>query len=136
MTPDPDSDPEPDARRPRDLALLLLAIGTGPPRQRARDQQADRAGGELRRRVLDRLAALDPEPGAIEAALASIVAGFGDPTGPTRGVCSQVLAEWEQARVSPGAWPWLLSEAIESADRDHDRGAGPRRGQRRPRADP
>ena len=121
-----------DGRRPRDLALLLLAIGVDPPRERARDQQADRAGGDLRRRVLDRLAALDPEPEAIESALAAIVVEFGDPTGPTRGVCSQLLQEWEQTRVSPGAWSWLLSEAIENADR----GDEPRRGKRRPRAAP
>ena len=124
--PPEDLTPDADARRPRDLALLLLAIGTGPPRARARDQQADRAGGELRRRVLDRLAALDPEPRAFELTLSSIVAEFGEPTGPTRGVCSQVLQEWEQTRISPGAWAWLLSEAIENAGRVDE----PRRGKR------
>src|SRR5205823_15084165 len=86
-----------EERRPRDLALLLLAIGTDPPRARARDQQADRAGAALRREVLDRLAALDPEPADLDAALASIVAALGEPTGPTRGVCSQVRHEWDQA---------------------------------------
>jgi len=132
MTPGPDTDTGADDRRPRDLAVLLLAMGTDPPRQRARDQQADRAGAELRRRVLDRLASLDPEAAAIEAVLASIVTEFGEPTGPTRGVCSQVLAEWEQTRISPGAWAWLLAEAIGKADE----GGEPRRGKRRPRADP
>ena len=72
MTTDEPSPP----RRPRDLALLLLAAGGEPPRQRARDQQADRAGAEIRRRVLDRLAALDPEPEDFEATLARIVAEF------------------------------------------------------------
>jgi hypothetical protein len=120
--------PEPDTgRRPRDLAVLLLAIGTDPPRARARDQQADRAGAELRRRVLDRLAALDPEPDAIESALAAIAAAIGEPTGPTRGVCSQILQEWEQTRVAPGAWAWLVSEAV----RCSGRGDGPGRGQGR-----
>jgi len=43
------TDPD-DSPRPRDLALLMLASGELAPRQRARDQQADRAGGDLKRR--------------------------------------------------------------------------------------
>jgi hypothetical protein len=108
----------PIPRRPRDLALLLLAIGTEPPRARARDQQADRLGAELRRRVLDRLAALDPEPDALDQALASIVAEAGEPSGPTRGVCSQVRKEWEQARIASAFWEWLIAEALERTARD------------------
>ena len=103
-----------EGRRPRDLALLLLAMGGGPPRQRARDQQADLAGIELHRRVLDRLAALDPEPGDCEATLARIVGEFGEPTGPTRGVCVRVKQEWEECRDTPMAWSWLLNEALEN----------------------
>jgi hypothetical protein len=117
MSPDPDDSP----RRPRDLALLLLAAGGDPPRQRARDQQADRAGAALRRRVLDRLAALDPEPQGCEAALARIVAEFGEPSGPTRGVCGLILREWESARLSPGYWAWLLAEALAAGDERGDR---------------
>jgi hypothetical protein len=113
--------------RPRDLALLLLAIGGGPPRQRARDQQADLAGLALHRRVLDRLAALDPDPGDCEAALARIVAEFGEPTGPTRGVCLRVKQEWEECRDTPSAWSWLLGEALENHDGSprRRRGRGP-----------
>jgi hypothetical protein len=123
---------EAGGRRPRDLALLLLAIGADPPRARARDQQADRAGGALRQRVLDRLAALDPEPSELDAALAAIVAEFGAPTGPTRGVCSQVRQEWDQALASPGAWAWLLAEALERTARAD----GPDPGRRRARGAP
>ena len=101
-------------RRPRDLALLLLAIGGGSPRERARDQQADLAGAELHRRVLDRLAALDPEPDECASTLARIVSEFGEPSGPTRGVCLRVMQEWDECRVSTGAWSWLLAEAIEA----------------------
>ena len=75
--------PEDDLLRPRDLALLLLASGDLLPRKRARDQQADRTGLELKRRMLDRLAALDPEPHELEAALLQIVNEMGPPTGPT-----------------------------------------------------
>jgi hypothetical protein len=120
-----ESSVEPTERRPRDLALLLLAIGGGPPRQRARDQQADLAGLELHRRVLDRLASLDPDPADCEAALARIVQEFGEPTGPTRGVCLRVRQEWEEARDSPLAWSWLLAEALEAGNGE------PRRRRRR-----
>lgn len=117
------------ARRPRDLALLLLAIGTSPPRLRARDQQADVAGAALRHRVLDVLAALDPEPDDLDAALASIVAEFGDPTGPTRGACIQLRREWGEAVAAPGAWSWLIAEALAQTERGDD--MFPRRGRRR-----
>jgi hypothetical protein len=110
--------------------LLLLAIGGGPPRQRARDQQADIAGSDLHRRVLDRLAALDPEPRDLEAALARIVAEFGEPTGPTRGVCLRVKQEWEECAESPSAWSWLLAEALESGE-----GVPKRRRRRGPESD-
>lgn len=122
---------EGERHRPRDLAVLLLAIGADPPRVRARDQQADRAGADLRRRVLDRLAALDPDPDpeALGQALAAIVAEFGEPTGPTRGVCSQWRQEWEQTLASPGAWAWFLAEALERTKAGDE--PGPKRGRSR-----
>jgi hypothetical protein len=120
---DPGSDGE-DSRRPRDLALLLLAMGGGPPRQRARDQQADLAGVELHRKILDRLAALDPEPDECESALSRIVAEFGEPSGPTRGLCLAIKQEWDECRVSPVAWSWLLSEAILAAEGTPNRRRG------------
>jgi hypothetical protein len=109
MMPPDAADP---CRRPRDLALLLLAVGDDPPRQRARDQQADRAGAALRRTVLDRLAALDPEPQDCAAALARIAAELGEPSGPTRSLCAQLLQEWEACRHAPNSWAWLLAEAL------------------------
>jgi hypothetical protein len=126
--PEPESeDVNPSMMRPRDLALLLLATAHETPRARARDQQADRAGGALRRRVLDRLVLEDPEPETLEAALAAIVAEFGEPSGPTRGVCSMIRQEWAESRLAPGYWTWLLSEAVAQGDRD--------RGSRRRRSD-
>jgi hypothetical protein len=97
--------------RPRDLALLLLASGDLLPRQRARDQRPDLAGIELKRRVLDRIAAVDPEPEELEATLASIVEECGPPTGPTRAVALSVREEWLAACVSPEWVAHLLSEA-------------------------
>src|SRR5262249_46373002 len=101
--------------RPRDLALLLLASGDLLPRQRARDQQADLAGLRLKRTVLDRLMALDPEPEDLEAALVRIVEEAGPPTGPQRAVAA--------ARVGVAR---LLRESV------RDSGEGGRRGGRLP----
>jgi hypothetical protein len=115
-----------EGRRPRDLALLLLAAPDEPPRARARDQQADRAGGALRRCILDRIAALDPEPEAFEAALASIIQEFGEPTGPTRSLCALILGEWTACQAAPDAWAWLLAEAVAGTDREPRQGKGRR----------
>src|SRR3954451_23918804 len=109
------SQPEPQADstlRPGDFARILLACSGAPPRARARDQQADLAGEALRQQVLNRLIILDPEPADLEVALLSIVAELGEPTGPTRGVCSAIRQEWEMARVSPDYWDFLIGQAL------------------------
>ena len=97
------SEPVPPGKppRPRDLALFVLASGELLPRQRARDQQADRVGLDMMRRILERLVELDPEPAELEAALARIVEEIGPPTGPTRAVALSVREEWQAAGVSP-----------------------------------
>ncbi|HEX8202351.1 MAG TPA: hypothetical protein VF590_17870 [Isosphaeraceae bacterium] len=110
MMPPQAADP---SRRPRDLALLMLAVGAESPRERARSQKADRAGAALRRKVLDRLAALDPDPQDCEATLARIVAEFDEPSGPARSLSLQFLQEWEACRRAPNSWAWLLAEALE-----------------------
>ena len=102
----------PEPLRPRDFALLLLASGDLAPRQRARDQQADRAGLELKRRVLNALATRDPEPEDLEATLLAVVEGLGPPTGPTRSVAVALFEEWQTAVATPGWVAHLLGEAV------------------------
>jgi hypothetical protein len=104
--------PGADPIRPRDFALLLLASGDVLPRQRARDQQADRAGLELKRRILTALAALDPEPEDLEVALLATVEELGPPTGPTRSVALAVLEDWRTVCATPGWLEHLLREAL------------------------
>jgi hypothetical protein len=110
------------ALRPRDFALLLLASGELAPRQRARDQQADRAGLELKRRVLEALAAHDPEPEEMEAALLAVVEDLGPPTGPTRAVALALLEDWQSASAAPGLIDHLLSQAIHPPTAEGRRG--------------
>ncbi|HEV3203317.1 MAG TPA: hypothetical protein VGY77_02990 [Gemmataceae bacterium] len=114
-----------DLLRPRDLALLLLASGDLQPRQRARDQQADAAGLELKRRLLDRLTALDPEPSDLEEVLARLIDEFGQPTGPTRSLAITIRDEWRAACTNPEWVAQLLAEAVQKPEkiaRAHRRG--------------
>lgn len=101
--------------RPRDLALLLLASSDRRPRQRARDQQADTAGLGLMRRVLEEVAALDPEPDGLEAALMNIASGIGGPSGPVRAVALEFRDEWRMACAAPEWVAQLLGQATEAA---------------------
>jgi hypothetical protein len=112
--------------RPHDLALLLLASADLLPRQRARDQQADMAGLSLKRRLLDRLASLDPEPDELDATLARIVEEFGPPTGPTRALALAFREEWQAAEQQPEWINHLLDDALKQS------GEEPQRGRRSP----
>ena len=112
--------------RPGDFARIVLAGAGGPPRARARDQQADLAGEVLRRKILNRLIVMDPDPDELEGALLVIVAGLGEPAGPTRGVCTAIRQEWEMARISPDYWTFLMGQALAGDDPQ----PGGRRGRR------
>ncbi len=107
--------------RPRDLAIFLLASGEASPRRRARDQQADVAGLELKRRVLVMLAALDPDAEDLETGLLHIVAEIGPPYGPTRAICTSVRDDWEAAASTPDFREWLLGQALRQGERDDRR---------------
>src|SRR5689334_2693594 len=109
---------EPVPLRPRDLAVLLLSSGELAPRQRARDQQADQAGLALKRRVLDKLAALDPEPDGLEAALIAIVEDLGQPFGPTRAIALSLVDEWGAVCANPEWLSHLLGEAVRGPSRN------------------
>jgi hypothetical protein len=113
-----------DELSPRNFALLLLGSGETAPRKRARDQQADAAGLELKRRVLSEVVARDPLADRFEAELLAIVDECGPPAGPTRAVALGILEEWRFAATSPRWVPHLLGEAV--ADRAP--GKGNRRG--------
>jgi hypothetical protein len=114
---------QPSPLRPRDLALLLLASRDLRPRKRARDQQADLAGLDLKRRVLEQVAAIDPEPAEFEATLIHITSTLGEPTGPARAVAVLVRDEWVMACASPEWVTQLLAEAVQPAGTEEPRRA-------------
>jgi hypothetical protein len=111
-----------DVPSPRDFALLLLGSGDAAPRARARDQQADDAGLELKRRVLMEIVTRDPAADEFEAELLAIVDDFGPPAGPTRSVALTVLEEWRLAATAPGWVPHLLGEAVAPRQKGNRRG--------------
>jgi hypothetical protein len=101
-----------DPPRPRDLAMLMLASGDLLPRQRARDQQADRAGLVLKRKLLERIAALDPDPALLEETLFQIVQELSPPSGPVRALAVMFREEWQAAGAAPEWLAHLLAEAV------------------------
>ena len=101
--------------RPRDVAIVLLAASGKVPRQRARDQQADRAGLAIKRHVLDRFIELDPEPLTVETALTQIVFEIGSPTGPTRAIAGTIRDELAAAQQNPIFMEQLLGDAVDAA---------------------
>jgi hypothetical protein len=103
----------PEPLRPRDLALLLLASRDLAPRQRARDQQADRVGLALKRKVLERITALDPDPAELDTTLADIVEELGQPAGPGQAMAALIRDEWQMACSAPEWVAHLLAEAID-----------------------
>src|SRR5947209_489185 len=90
----------PELLRPKNLAILLLASGDMSPRQRVRDQKADLTGMGLKRRVLEAVCELDPDPADLELTLMQIVDDVGPPTGPTRSIAAVFLEEWRTACAS------------------------------------
>jgi hypothetical protein len=126
----------PGDMRPSDLALFLLASGENQPRKRARDQQADIAGLELKRQVLDLLIAADPEPAELDAALMEIVGQIGAPTGPTRAICGSFRDEWEAVALAPGFTEWLIDQALLESENPSRRMGKRRREQAAERQEP
>jgi hypothetical protein len=108
--------------RPRDFALLMLAASDRAPRERARDQQADRAGLALKRLVLQHLVARDPEADELEGTLLAIVEELGPPTGPTRAVAIGLWEEWQTAVVTPELVAHLVAEAVQGPEEGRRRG--------------
>jgi hypothetical protein len=41
-----------------------------------------------------------------------IITEIGEPTGPTRGVCTAIRQEWEMAHHNPDFWRFLLESAV------------------------
>ena len=101
--------------RPRDWARLVLASHDCMPRQRARDQQADLAGAEIRRMILKRLIELDPDSSRLAEALNRIIIECGEPAGPVRAISVSVRDDFLDASANPELLAWLMARALEQS---------------------
>jgi hypothetical protein len=106
--------------RPRELALLLLGSDELRPRPRMRSQQPDALGLALKRRLLERLVELDPEPANLDAALAHLIDELGPPPGPIRALAIGFRDDWQGLPCNP---EWL-QHLREQASEDPERGDG------------
>jgi hypothetical protein len=77
---------------------------------------------ELKVRLLEAVEAVDPEPAAFGAALASAVVELSPDgaTGPAQAVASDLQMDWQLARTSPGFVAWLRQAATSQAKAARD----------------
>jgi hypothetical protein len=108
--------------RPRDFALLLLNSGELLPRQRLRSQTPDALGLELKRRLLQSVAALDPEPKDLDQALERLVNEGNAPSGSLRALALSFRDEWQALPANPEWIEYLQSESARQKERGNGRG--------------
>ncbi|MFN8500180.1 MAG: hypothetical protein U0641_20190 [Anaerolineae bacterium] len=99
--------------RPKDLFELMRARWEK-PRERARDMRADEYGASLKLQVIEDIIAADPDPDALAPMLAAYVADRGPGNGPLRGVCTDLIYDWQQAQISPQWVEWLRTAPAEA----------------------
>lgn len=93
--------------------LRALDASEGRRRRRQRDTTADALGLDIKRELLERAAADDPDPEAFEAwlmARCDEAAGTVS-TGAVRAMALDVFREWRLAGVSPAFGEWLARGA-------------------------
>lgn len=71
----------------------------------------------MRAQALARLAEIDPEPDAIEAALAGIVREQAGADGGMRAICAGILEDWRHAAIAPAFAAWLVDQAHSHGNR-------------------
>jgi len=104
------------ALRPADLCrslLQALEASEGRRRRRQRDTTPDVLGFAIKRDLLERAIAEDPEPEAFEGWLVERCQASAETvsTGAMRAMARDVFAEWRLAAVSPEFSAWLAGGA-------------------------
>jgi len=115
-------------------AFLLDALeaAEGQTRRRKRDQAPDKLGLSIKRELLQRAAADDPEPDAFEGWLMEQILRTPG-AGPVRAMCEQIFLEYRMATLQPDFADWLAAGAPsddadqERSDRRRDRPDGLKR---------
>ena len=93
--------------------LLALDASEGRRRRRQRDTTADAIGLTLKRELLERAVADDPEPDAFEGWLVEQCLAAADTVsvGAARAIALDVFGEWRLAVASPEFAAWLARGA-------------------------
>lgn len=100
----------PTAIEPREFCQLLKQVDREPPRL-SRDLEPDLIGIGLKHRLLDAVLADPPDAAEFVTTLLARADTLDLPAGVARGICSDVLLEWEMAHSSSVFMAWLRSEA-------------------------
>lgn len=112
-------------QRPAEFCRALLAAADaseGRRRKRKRDTTPDALGLGVKRAMLERLVAEDPEPDDLEASLLAQCLAPQEPhgAGAVQAMAIEILHEWRLCRSIPAFGDWLARGAP-SADRTTDR---------------
>jgi hypothetical protein len=119
-------------KRPAAICHELLAAldaSEGRRRRRKRDTTPDAIGLGIKRALLERAIADDPDPDAFEGWLLERCLAAGGEAGATRAMALEILAEWQLASSAPDFAAWLDRGAPSDdafgavADRPDARGA-------------
>jgi hypothetical protein len=100
--------------RPGDVCRELLAAldaSEGRRRRRRRDTTPDAIGLELKRDLLERAIAADPEPAAFEAWLLEQCHAAGEQDGGVRAMALSIFEEWRLAHDAASFRNWLAQGA-------------------------
>ena len=100
--------------RPRDVCHELLAAldaSEGRRKRRKRDTTPDAIGLALKRDLLERAVAADPEPDAFEAWLLEQCAAAGEASGGVRAMALSIFEEWRLAQDAESFRDWLAQGA-------------------------
>jgi hypothetical protein len=94
--------------------LLALDVSEGRRQRRLRDTTADAIGHAIKRALLERAVAEDPEPDAFEAWLVErCLASAGTVSvGAARAMAREIFDEWRLATRSPEFGAWLGRGAV------------------------
>lgn len=105
--------------RPAEFAQLAhasIAASESRRRRRQRDTEPDRVGLEMKLDLLAAIEAADPDPEEFERFLLEYALQPGRPSGPVRGVCSDLWLEWETVVSTPAYADWLRAGGQEIGD--------------------
>ena len=98
--------------RPAEFCALEQALVSGMAMRKKRNVKMD-AAQELKLRLLEHVAAADPDPAHFSSALAEAIIAVtnGPATGPAQAVASDLQMDWDLAQASPGFVTWLRTAA-------------------------